>query len=106
MMKALVTIATVTISVCGVLMTSATAQQQQDDRPPECQVRNEDDDGKGAKVDVCDDGVHVSVSGKEMDNFLKHPFGESDRSVPKDINRAKKTTIKRTEKWVADRMGW
>ena len=46
----------------------------------------------GTGVTVCHDdhsgSVGVSVSGEELDHFLKYPIGKSDRSVAKQIGDA------------------
>ena len=75
------------------LIGNANAQQSDPGRKCSIDTTIEKDTGKPRNgVQVCSEGdgsgsVGFSVSGKELEHFLKYPFGQSDHSVPKDIGR-------------------
>ncbi len=83
-----------------VLLAAALPAQAQENAPPPsttqtCPVDTTVDKDTGKPrtgVAVCHEGhsgsIGVSVTGKELDHFLKYPFGQSDKSVAKQIGRA------------------
>ncbi|ANP89277.1 hypothetical protein [Rhizobium leguminosarum] len=69
--------------------------EEQPSSPPTCPVDTTQDADTGQNrngVKVCYDdhsaSVGGSVSGKELDHFLKYPIGQSDKSVAKQIGNA------------------
>jgi hypothetical protein len=76
--------------------TTAVAQQADSNRSCPVDTTTDKDTGKprksGVGVEVCHEGnsgsVGVSVPGKEIEHFLKYPFGQSDAGVAKQIGGA------------------
>jgi hypothetical protein len=70
---------------------SASARQSTSSKKCPIDTTVDKDTGKPRTgVQVCSEGegsgsVGATVSGKELEHFLEYPFGQSDHSVPKDI---------------------
>ena len=75
---------------------SAVAQEASSNRSCPIDTTTDKDTGRprtsGTGVEVCHEGnsgsVGFSVSGKELEHFLKYPIGQSDKSVARQIGDA------------------
>ncbi|TGT57314.1 hypothetical protein EN813_038415 [Mesorhizobium sp. M00.F.Ca.ET.170.01.1.1] len=74
----------------AIYLGAARAEEQPSPSQQTCPVDTTGQGGNGVKVCYDDHSASIggSVSGKELDHFLKYPIGRSDKSVAKQVGNA------------------